>query len=171
LNNNIYGIESIVDINTITIIATGITGVYRGGGTIATVSIIDIQSKQYNFYTDQDRNAAIQKVDFFVTATEFGQIMIDYLSGSSPQSLVAAGIGTGAIVGTSVLETSPYPDVTFEATQVRLWHPTYFQANGESIQIRMYLSPALMINYNVALSNFELNAIAIYATPTSSRMQ
>lgn len=171
MNGLIFPVISVIDRNTFIVNVFVAPGTYRGGGTLARVSVIDIQSKQYNFYTDDDRNAAIQKTDFFVTATATGEISVDYLIGSSPTSMVAAGIASGSIVGNSILSTAPYPSVPFEATQVRLWHPTYMQADGESIQIRLYLSPLQMINPEVSLVNFELNAMAIYATPTANRMQ
>jgi len=170
-NNNIYQVVTTPNKDTLTITALGVTGTYLGGGTIARVSRIDIFTKQYNFYVEEDRNAALQKTDFFITRTDAAEISIDYFVGSSTTSLVAGGVTTGSIIGTSVLNTAAYALYPYELTQARLWHPTYQQADGESIQLRIYLSNAEMIIPAISLSNFELHAMTFYCTPTASRLQ
>ena len=160
------------------------TGSYIGGGTIARVSEINILTKQYNFYTDQDRNMYIPRVDFLVDKTDNGKILVDYYVSSADVSIVEDGIESGALLGNNVLETSPYPLSNLEKFQSRLWHPVYFSADGECIQLNLYLNPYQLVDYTlitdsmgnstcnyVALQNFELNAMVFYATPTASRMQ
>lgn len=176
----IYAINSIIDSNNFTIIAPDILGVlltgqtYTGGGTISRVSRIDIFTKQFNFYVKEDRNATISKVDFLVDRTDSGEITIEYAtSTANPESngLVQASALTGTITGTSVLETSPYALYPLEQQQDRLWHPVYLWADGECIQLRIYLSDAEMLNFNIATSAFELHALTFYAMKTASRLQ
>lgn len=150
---------------------SGIGQAYSGGGTISRVSIIDILTKQYNFYTEKDRNVAISRVNFLVDKTSAGQVQIDYFTSSTENSLVDDGTSTGAIVGTAVLETSPYALVPQESEQDRLWHPVYLQADGECIQLRIYLNDAQLRVPAIAWSDFELHAMIFHAMPTASRLQ
>jgi len=170
VNRNIYQVR-IVDVNTIQITSVPLpTGVYIGGGTVARVSKIDIYSKQYNFYQSQGRNAYISKIDFNVDKTEHGAITIDYFPSSSNVSMLDEGLITGARLGTGVLETSPYALQPLETAQDYVWHPVFLQADGTSIQLRLYMSDDQMIDKDIVWSDFQLNAIIFYATPTSYRL-
>lgn len=168
LNNAIYQVQSIDPAaNTLTIIASP-TGNYTGGGSISRVSQIDILTKQFNPYDKQDRNVYIAKVNFAVVPTYAGQIMVDYYPSASEYSMVQ---NSSTLMGTNVLETSPYATVPFEAVQNRLWHPVYFGSDGECIQLRLYLNDAMMKNISIALADFELDALILYTQPTTYRMQ
>jgi hypothetical protein len=145
-----------------------LAGVYRGNGTFSTVSLIDIYTKQFNFYANQGRNAAIQKVDFLVDATSSGEITVDMYNSSSLLPVIPDS-GT-ALLGTSILETSPYPNVPREQFSERLWHPVYFQAEGEYIQFELTMSDKEMMTPNISQSDFQLHAILITSTPTSERL-
>lgn len=170
LNDNIFKIYSVIDSNNFTVAST-LTGTYTGGGTVGRVSNIDILTKQYNFYVDQGYNAYISKVDFLVDKTATGQITIDSFVSSSDVSLLDDGFDSGALIGTGILETSPYALVPLEASQSRLWHPLYLQAEGECIQLRIYMSDDQITTPNIAWSDFEMHALNFYCTKTSSRLQ
>jgi hypothetical protein len=145
--------------------------VYVGGGWISRVSKIDIITKQFNFYLDADRNAYIQKVDCLIDRTDSGEIAVDYRLGSSDQGNVQNALANGSQLGTGILETTAYTLYPQELTQERLWHPVYFQADSNGIQLRFYFSDDQMANLAVAQSAFQLHAMAIYATATSTRAQ
>ncbi len=170
-NGIIYPVVNVIDANTFTVFNTNATGTYLGGGTIQRVSNVNIVTKQYNFYVDQGRNAMINKVDFLVDKTVSGQITVDYQVSSSNDLLLQDFPATGALLGTGVLETSPYQSITLEATQDRLWHPVYLWAEGECIQLNMYMNDNQMRNIDISGSGFVLNAMTFYAQPTSSRLQ
>jgi hypothetical protein len=170
LNDIITQVLSIVDANNI-IIEQPFSGTYAGGGTVARVSPLVLTSKQYNFYVEKLRNAYISKIDFLVTRTPTGAITVDSYISSSNFSLLAGGQATGALVGTNVLETSPYALYPFESQQDRLWHSLYLQAEGETVQFSMYFSDAQMRDKNVSLVGFELHAFAVTAMSTSDRLQ
>lgn len=159
------------------------TGTYLGGGNASLVSNVNILTKQYNFYTSQDRNMYLSRVDFLVDRTENGQVTADYLISSTNISLVSEGIGTlaspGPLPGNGTLETSPYALSNLEQFQDRLWHPIYMWSEGECVQLQLYMTPAQMFNYDIncdntisftALNDFELHAMIFYVTPTSNRM-
>lgn len=160
---------------------TVIAGVYAGGGIIARVSQISIDTKQFNFYYDQGRNAYVSKVDFQVDRTTVGELQIDFFVSTADNSMLADSgpTGSGALVGTGNLETFPYPSVPFEATASRLVHPVYFQADGEFIQLNLSLSTEQMMNVMTvdgvttgpALEDFQMHSMTIYATPSSYRNQ
>lgn len=161
-----------------------ITGTYLGGGVAQLVNNINILTKQYNFYNDQDRNMYLAKTDFLVSRTSNGQVTADYLVSSAGISMVSEGIGSiaspGPLPGNSTLETSAYTLSNFEQFQSRLWHPIYMWGEGECVQLQLYMSPNQMESYvknddgtytYTALNDFKLHAMNFYVTPTSSRMQ
>ncbi len=161
-----------------------ITGTYLGGGNATLVSNLNVLTKQYNFYTEHDRNMYLSKVDFLVDSTQNGAVTADYLVSSTTISLVSEGLGTlaspGPLPGDGTLETSPYSLSNFEQFQTRLWHPVYMYAEGECVQLQLYMSPNQMYSYivncdgttsYVALNDFQMHAMVFYVTATTSRMQ
>lgn len=141
-------------------------GTYTGGGTVALVSNYNIQTKQYNFYVDQGVNAMINKVDFLVDKTTDGEVTVDWWISSSTQSQLQAGANTGALIGNGILETSPYTLAPQETIQQRLWHPIYPMANGESIQLHIFMTPSQITNPDISWSDFQLHAMTFYTSPT-----
>lgn len=155
--------------DTFAISVDNFNGIYSSGGTISRVSRVDIRTKEYNFYQKSGENVIIPKVSFYVKNTDtrvgnnFGQITVDFIPSSSDRSLTEDGVLSGALLGTNVLETTPYEDFPMENTQTRFWHVLYPQAEGETIQMRLYFTNEQMANEAISLKNFELNAMSIYA--------
>lgn len=157
------------------------TGAYKGGGTVSLMSVVDIKTKDYNFFRGADRNCYVSKVDFYVNKTNSGELQVDYNIGTSTMNIVENGDANGSLLGTSVLETSPYALVPFESTQSILCHPVYFSAEGESVQFRLYYSDSQMYKFTydtttntelyISTETFELNAMTIFAEPTANRLQ
>jgi hypothetical protein len=166
LNFSIFQIAE-VNKDQILIVAGGVTGVYAGGGTAALVSQVNIVTKQYNFYVKQGKNALVSKVDFMVDKTNTGEITVDYNVSTSPFSMVNQSQATNCIVGNNILETRPYALVPLEQSQTRLWHPVYFQADGEVIQFNLYWTDDQITNPDISLVDFQLHAFVIYAQPIS----
>lgn len=175
LNGTIWPVWSVTDDDTIQINTYGLvtSGNYMGAGTATRVSNIQIYSKQWNPYVDDGRNFALQKIDFGVKRTGNGQITVDYYPSATEVSMIQGGTASTAIMGTSVLQTTPYEAIYYplEQYQERLWHPIYFQSFGECIQIVMYLSQQQMTNPAIALEDFELEALILFTQPTSQRLQ
>jgi len=171
-NTTIFQVIGVVSDDIIQLSRQSIGGEqYNGGGVVTRVSRINILTKQYNFFQQDGRNAYVSKVDFNVDRTANGEIAVDYYTSTSNQSLVTTGSTTGTLLGTAVLETTPYLTITYELLQSQLWHPIYIQAEGEYIQIRLYLNNDQMFDPNIAFDDFELNGMIIYAEPTSTRLQ
>lgn len=149
------------------------TGTYTGGGVVARVSNYNLYSKQWNPYDKDGHNVYIPKIDFAVMRTEFGEVTVDYSPSSSPLSTINDAAASNSLTGTSVLETHPYPVNLYplEQSQQRLWHPIYFQTDGECIQINIYMSPTQICTPNIAFSDFEIEGMIIYSQPASNRLQ
>lgn len=171
-DNYIYSVTSAnFTTNTITVFPALPAGTYLGGATAALVSNMAIESKQWNPYVGQDRNFYLAKIDFGVQSTQYGEVTVAYSTNDTSIDLVQNGIETDSIVGNGILETAPYASVPYEQHQKRVWHPIYMQADGQSVQILIYMSDEQMRNPDIALSDFQLDGMALYTTPTSSRLQ
>lgn len=179
LNGTIFNVESVVDANNVTIntnnrsFAPLVSGTYAGGGTAARVSNIQIKSKQWNPYVEEDRSFYLAKIDFAVVKTETGEITVDYYPSSSQVPMIQEGVNSESILGNSILETKPYNAniYPFETFQDLLWHPIYFQSVGTFIQIGMSFNLDQMLTPAIVLVGFEIQAMALYTQATSSRME
>ena len=173
----IYYIYSLPDQNTIILLGadgmspTSFTGTYLGGGTLELITPINFKTKEFNFYADQGRNTFISKVDFLVERTSDGQVTVDYFIASSVNSVLPGAQATGALIGSNILETSAYELVPREQFQTRVWHPVYFQADGEYVQFYFYLSYAQGLTASIVDSPFELHAMVIHAQPSSNYLR
>lgn len=149
----------------------GASSNYQGGGTFALVPRLGLVSKQFNFFQSEGRSCGISQVDFLIDrGTTGGTISVDYATNSSDLSFLDDGLASGAALGTNKLELGAYAAVPLEASQDRLWHTAYIQANGSYIQLIMYFDDDEMVNQNTAFSPFALHAILFTAMPTSQRL-
>jgi hypothetical protein len=164
---------TVTDKDTITIddVSKPANTVYSGRGTASRVSNIGILSKQWNPYVDKGRNVSISRIDFCVDRTSAGAVTVDYYPSATRLSLLSAATNTSSILGTGTLETSPYPSVPLEASSDRLWHPLYFSADGQNIQIYISMSDAQMLTPACCESNFNLEGLVLYTRPTSTNLQ
>lgn len=171
--DGIYKVTSYIDTNNVLVGPITFVGTYAGGGSAGRVSNIQILTKQWNPYVDKSRDVYIAKIDFGIQKTSAGQITVDYYPSATELSMLDQATGTGAIQGNGILETSPYSATLYplEQYQDRLWHPIYFQADGECIQLFMYMTPAQMTNPAIAFSDFELEGMVLHTQATTSRLQ
>ena len=168
-----------IDANTFTLENCAPVGVYTGGGTATRVSRIDIITKQFNFYLKKGQNTSIPKVDFLVNNEPSyndptivdPQITVECSPMYGNLELVEEAQANGCNLGTSILELSPYPAVLLENFASQFWHPVYFQAEGESVQFELYWTNEQMVQKSISLSDFQLNAIMIFAQATASRFE
>jgi hypothetical protein len=172
LNGRIFEVDRRLDDNRVVISAAnaGIQS-YTGGGTVALVSNINIVTKQYSFYAQDMAYSYTHRVAFNVDRTVNGQIQVDFYVSSGDVEIIDDSHGTGALVSSGVLETTPFttPNApnNSETTQQRLWHYVYLQAEGEYIQYIMYFNNTQMLNPLISMrSDFQLNAVAFYAQKT-----
>lgn len=173
LNLGIFRVTNYLSVDSIRISPVTISGTYEGGGTVARVSNIGILSKQWNPYVNKGRDLYLARIDFGVTSTSDGEVTVDYYPSATFLSMLEEGgtSGTNTLMGNGVLETSPYTTVPLEQLQTRLWHPIYFQTEGECIQIYIYLSDTQMRDTVIAFSDFQLEGMVLHTMPTSQRLQ
>jgi len=77
---------------------------------------------------------------------------------------------SGAAVGTYTLDCNWYTLYPFEENQDRVVRPIYVQAEGDCIQLRLYMDDEFMFDKTIQSSPFELNSMTFYATPTARRL-
>jgi len=139
LNGEIVMINTVIDKDNFTFInllednETPIvtSGIYSGGGTMGRVSRIAIKTKQFNFYANRGKNAQIQKIEFMVKRTEHGSIMANVYPSTYPQP-------NNVLDGAQALDTYPYTTIyPYEELAERIWHPVYFDVEGEVVQIEL----------------------------------
>ena len=154
----VAGIYQIADATKDTVIIEDFTadpGTYTGGGLISRVPMIDIMSKEWNPYKDQNVGLHLAKIDFGVKRTTSGQVSIDYYPSHSEE-----------VLGTLILETSAYALMPLEKQQRLLWHPLYFNAEGDSIQIRIYQTDSQLRNEDSSESDFTIEGLILYTQPS-----
>lgn len=163
-----------VDLNTIKLVlpvGAVVSGTYKGGGTLALVSNIQLISKQWNPYLDNGQNVYVAKIDFGVLSTTTGEITVEYATSTAQLAMLEEGKDTNSIMGNGILETRPYVLVPLEQWQTRLWHPIYFQSEGECIQLVMFFSDDQMKNPDISQVDFELQGMVLHTQAISTRLQ
>ena len=169
--SGIYRI-AVVDSDIVRLLDVEMTGTYEGGGRAARVSRIDILSKQWNFYINKGKNFFLAKIDFAVQKTDAGEVTVDYYPSSTQLSMIESAQANGSILGDNNLQTYAFSDLyPLEKAQNRLWHPVYFQTEGECVQIRIYLDNEQMLDPAISSSDFQLEGLVVSARKTSERLQ
>lgn len=201
INNKIFQVLQITGPNTFTFVYFDdvfniLAGIYAGAGIMSRVSVLDIQTKQYNFYAKQGRNAYVSRIDFMVNNTliEYGpplaplrtggELTVNYFVSTTNTPLLQESANNGTLLGDGTLQTFAYETVPFELTAERLWHPLYFQGDGEVVQLQLTMSdeqirrivqitnPDASITYTgPSFVDFQLGAMCIHAIATSYRLQ
>lgn len=173
----IFEVLQVIDVDTIQLFIrpeVDFSGTYLGGGTLARVSNIDIRSKEWNPYVEKDRNIYVQRIDFCIERTEEGEVTIEYYTSSADDlQMIQQAQNTNMILGNNVLETRPY-DINLyplEQVQRRLWHPVYFQSEGEFIQIQIIMSDTQIRTTAIAWSPFVLEGLTLFTQPTRNRLE
>ena len=166
----IYEVHSVPSKDTITVVHS-FAVVYTGGGTASRVSRIKILSKQWNPYVDKGYNVHLAKIDFCVEKTSAGEVTVDYYPSYTNLSMIDEAFNTDTLLGVNILDTFPYSLIPLESKQTQLWHPVYFQSDGQAIQIFITLSDYQMSDIDIAYSDFQLDGLILYTQITSSRLQ
>lgn len=176
LNKKNYQITSITDKDTFVIALAPIflSGVYEGGGTIERIENHLIQTKQFNLYAQQAKNAAIDQIDILMDKTAKGQTTLSFATSTSP--VFNNNVGNDPIT----IETFPYPTYyPYETEAAQVWRTAYIDASGSYIQLKFTMTDIQMGLTEVGdegdvsgptLDDFELHSIVLTSNP-SGRMQ
>ncbi len=175
----IFKVFDVIDADTIligdNIDQLVLTGTYAGAAVSARVSNLGILSKRWNPYIDKGRNFYLARIDFAVDKTTDGEVTVDYFPSGTNLSMLTQGnggtFGTGMLMGNGVLETRPYALYPLEQQQELLWHPVYFQTDGQTVQILIFMNDSQMIEPLIAWSDFVLEGLVLHTQATSARLQ
>jgi hypothetical protein len=168
--DGIFKVKAITDEDNFTVApGDAPVGTYTGGGVISRVSKIDIRTKEFNFYQEAQR-VSINKVDFDVDRSSFGNINVGFYSSTSETNVAQRAIDNGVNLGNYTLDTYPYALYPQEDNQNRLIRPVYIQAEGDCLQLQLTWTDAQMLDADNMKSTFELNSMTFYASPTGRRL-
>jgi len=160
-----YRIDTVPTVDTFTIDdvdvpAVPIVGVYTGGGTVEVLNNIDIWTKNFAFFMQEDADFRVSDIKLFLGKTSSGQVTLEtYVNANTAEPIPPA-------LGTTVVNTRPEDGDTFGISSERLWHKAFRSASGDSVQFQMTLSDEQMRDTTIQESDISLHALNIKAEPT-----
>ena len=165
LNDTVFQVQEVVDADTIVLDATSFTGTYTGAGKLTRISNINIVTKQFNPGTPVGQQFRFPYIDFLLTTTSSGEVSVDYLLDSRATS-VQNSVTSNVLLGTNTLSTQPEANTTGEDSQFQIWHRYFLQAQAQFIQLQIFMDDAQMKDLTISQSDFEMQAMLLYAEPT-----
>lgn len=151
-----------VDVNNFSIddpASVPIVGVYTGGGTVEVLNNIDILTKNFPFFYQQNQNAKIIENQFLLTKTQEGEITTHvYLNSNTSEAIIPS-------LGTNIVNTHAETGDLFNDNSDELWHKQFNGAVGASMQLEITLSDAQMRDASIQESDIILHAILLNVEP------
>ena len=128
-------------------------GAYSGGGEVIRISNINIQTKFFNFFND-DQRSRLSKIDFYVNSTANGQFTCNVFADSTN---IAANtpLSDNPQSNVVVTSTNPYQIGVGTETIFRL----YADVLAQTVQLQLTLSDAQMATNCINSSDIELLAM------------
>lgn len=137
------------------IVPIATTGVYTGGGQITKISNIDIQTKIFNFFQN-DQRARLSKIDFYTDVTKYGQFSVDIMPDSSN---IAANQPLPDNPQSNVVLTSPNPYQIGEGAETLF--RLYADVAAQTVQFKFYMSDAQMAVDAINASDIDISAFVV----------
>lgn len=128
-------------------------GVYGGGGEIAKISNIDIQTKIFNFFND-DKGARLSKIDFYTNATENGQFTVNVF-GDSSNEVINTPMPDNPLSNVVLTSPAPYQTGIGDQSVYRL----YCDSLAQTVQVQITLSDAQMATDHINGSDIQILAM------------
>lgn len=129
------------------------TGAYGGGGEITKISNIDIQTKIFNFFND-DQRSRLSKIDFYVNATANGQFICNVFADSSNE-VVNDPLPDNLQSNVVLTSPNPYQIGQGDETIFRL----YCDALAQTIQLQLTMSDQQMATSCINKSDIQILAM------------
>ena len=176
LDTGIHKVATVIDNNTITLNDVPVVVIpgeaYQGGGTCSRVSRVSMKTKQWNFYLKEGRNFLVNKIDFLVGRSS-GSLKIEQLPNSTGIYLGKDAQNTGTALGDHPFSISlgAQTGIYMEPNQDRIWRTIFPQADGNFIQLRIFMDEHMMKNPADVFSTIEINAIVLSCKATSQIME
>lgn len=164
LNDTIFTVDSVVDADTI-VLDTTFSGTYTGGGKLTRISKLNVRSKQWNPGTPMDQQFRMPYIDFLLNSTSAGEISAHYYVDYDSAGPVQTPASDPVVLGSDVIpttDTTPFGAVT-AATMI--WQRVFTAIQGQTVQVQLYLSDAQLRDYDIATSDFQLNATQLFMEP------
>lgn len=169
LNDYIMEVVTVTDANTIVVkLPYGVTapGTYTGNGKLTRVSNMNITSKQWNPGSPVGQQFRIPYIDLLLDRTDLGEVSLNYFIDFDDSDPVQSAQTSDIILGNSVITTQPENSLGDPASGSRLWHRVFVSQQGQTVQIKLFLSDEQIRDYDIATSNFQLNATLLYVEPS-----
>ena len=164
LNDIIFIVNQVVDEDTVILDVT-FTGTYTGGGKLTRVSNINITSKQWNPGTPVGQQFRIPFIDFLLDRTTNGEVSVNYFIDTTSGSSIQDQVGGDTLLGNNTLFTRPEDNATYQPNQVRIWHRYFLQTQGQTLQIKIFMSEDQMKDATISQSDFQLDGLLLYVQP------
>jgi hypothetical protein len=143
--------QEIVPIDTI--------GAYTGGGQITKISNIELTTKIFNFFQDNQR-ARLSRIDFYADTTAHGQFSVDIMADSSN---IACNQPLADNLQSNVVLTSPNPYQIGEGAESI--YRLYADVAAQTCQFRFYMSDAQMAVDIINSSDIDISAFMVSMRP------
>lgn len=137
------------------IVPIATTGAYTGGGQITKISNIDIQTKIFNFF-ENDQRARLSKIDFYTDVTKYGQFTVDIMPDSSN---IAANTPLPDNPQSNVVLTSVNPYQIGEGAETL--YRLYADVAAQTVQFKFYMSDAQMAVDKINASDIDISAFVV----------
>lgn len=165
------------DVNSLPLFT--LTGTYTGNGYLTRISNLNIISKQWNPLTDQGMQFLIPYIDFLINNTSNGEdipsggeISVDIFTDFNENaSLEQFTIPNSISVGSNVISTYNENTIPNQENQTMIWHRYYIGTQGQTIQIKIYMSNDQMRDENISQQDFVLNGLVLYIQPRGRLIQ
>ena len=166
LNNIIFRINTTSN-DTITFGSSSAANAYTGGGTIERISILKLVTKDYNFYTNVGKKFKINKIDFFLDRTPNGGVTVFPIVNSNRTLIGESEPSITVSQGDYSLPTTQIGGIgSASNVSSRIWNSMYIWSEGETIALNISLTEAQSTLSPVVFSEFQLNAMIFYTSPT-----
>lgn len=165
LNGIVVQVEFVKDDDTISLDAV-FTGTYTGVGKLSRISNYNISSKQWNPGTPVGKQFRMPYIDFLLDRTSDGEVSVDYLVDSTSGTSIQEQVDPGVLLGSNTLYTRPEDGATYQPNQVRIWHRYYLQTEGMMVQIKIFMSDTQMRDLDISQSDFQIDALILYVSPS-----
>lgn len=140
--------------------AVSATGTYTGGGYVTKKSNIQLQTKVFNFFK-QDQRARISKIDFYTEQTNTGEFTCDIFGDSNTTLPINNPFSDNLRSNVVITSQNPYQITDGDQTIYRL----YCDAIAQTIQAQFRLSDQQMATDNIYSSDIDIAALMFSMRP------
>lgn len=140
--------------------AISASGTYTGGGYVTKKSNLQLQTKVFNFFKN-DQRARISKIDFYTQQTSAGEFICDIYGDSNTTTPINAPFSDNLRTNVVVTQQNPYQISDGDQTIYRL----YCEATAQTIQLNFRLSDQQMATDPIYSNDVDISAMMLTLRP------